>query len=246
MTPALFVIDSYAYKARLRPVLMAAFPAILALLAWSETAFSLWGVLGSFIVTVGLPYALGEKAADAGREAQTDLWRQWGGSPTLRLLRHRTSPLNPLSLQRLHTALSDITGERMPRPPEEAVDPDRSESIYAFCEERLRVTAREHQQEYRSVSRANAEYGYRRNFWAIRRWAWFSVLTSFIAGGAHLVIFGPTPLAVFAVISGLVCAVYLRGVTVQWVREAAELYAVRLVESCQPMSAALTPAGPRR
>ncbi len=237
MTP--LNLDSYAYKARMRPVLIASFPAVIALLVWTESAFAIWSWLGSFILIVGLPYALGEKAADAGRMAQDALWQRWGGSPTLRLLRHRTSPLNPITFRQVHAALSVITGERMPTADEEATDASQAEVIYQRCEERLRVTARERPDEYRSVFRANAEYGFRRNLWAIRRYAWLAVAIALVTSGAHILLRGPTGLVLLAVIGAVSIASYLRGVNEGWVREGAELYAQRLIENCEQMGDAV-------
>lgn len=237
-------IDLYAFSARQRPVLIASLPVILVVLALSEPAYVAWSGLGSLLLTTGLVYALGEKAADTGRKAQDALWNDWGGSPTLQLLRHRTTTLNPHTFQKVHAALLAVAGVRGPSRQEEDADPAAAELIYLRCEERLRVIARDNPDDYPAVFRANCEYGYRRNLWAIRRWAWLALGAALVVAIVNVVVNGATQLAALALIGSALYAGYLTTVTETWVRHAAELYALRLVESCEAMSSVMIDGPP--
>ena len=58
---------SYTFGARVRPILLASFPVGLAVVAWFPEAVSGLNWLLGTAVTVGLPFLLSERAADAGR-----------------------------------------------------------------------------------------------------------------------------------------------------------------------------------
>ncbi len=93
---------SYAFGARVRPVLLASFPIAVAVVAWfPEAKSSLNWLLGAGVIA-GLPFLLSERGADAGRRLEKRLWENWGGAPTTQLLRHRDDAVNPHTKRMIH------------------------------------------------------------------------------------------------------------------------------------------------
>lgn len=230
--------SSYSFRARVRPVLFASVPVAIVLWVWTYDLLAAGSWLISFAVAAGVPFALGEKAADAGRRRQPDLWASWGGAPTVKILRHRDGTLNPHVLAAIQRSLGRICNDlRLPSAPEEAADPEGADAIYEAGADRLRVITRSRPERFPVVNSANTSYGFRRNLWAIKAWA---VAASVVgAGGAalYVVLEGLEPRAIVG--SGL-CLVFLAWVIGvvrrDWVKEAAFIYAHRLVESAEEVA----------
>jgi hypothetical protein len=235
--------SSYTYAARIRPVLFASVPLAIVLWVWTYDLLAAGSWLISFAVAAGVPFALGEKAADAGRRRQPDLWASWGGAPTGQLLRHRDGTLNPHVLAAIHRSLERICHElRLPSAPEEEADPEGADAIYEACADRLRVIARSQPETFPLVHSANTSYGFRRNLWAIRAWAIAAAVIGACGTGFYIVLEGPEPRAI---VGGGLCLIFLAvviGVVRRdWVREAAFIYAHRLAESAEAMASQSTP-----
>lgn len=219
---------SYSFLARVRPVLFVSIPSALAVWTWIGGELEGAGWLLSLAIAAGLPYVLGEKAADRGRSEERELWDSWGGAPTTRLLRHSNDSLNPHTQQRIHRSLAAACpGLEIPTPAEEEADPPAADAVYASCVDRIRVLAREDSM----IVKTNISYGFRRNLWAIRRWGiGFSLLGAF-AGLAHVILHGFTmPALVTFSASTLLLLFLLAVVTRAWIHEAANVYAQRLLE----------------
>lgn len=70
---------SYGFLARVRPVLLVSISPALAALIWTGGLEDWVRVLLGLGLVAGVPYLLGERAADAGRRRQDELWSSWGG-----------------------------------------------------------------------------------------------------------------------------------------------------------------------
>ena len=222
---------SYRFGARIQPLLFFSVPVALTLWAWTEEPLEHFSWLMSLAVAAGIPTVLSEWAADQGRRKQAALWESWGGAPTTQLLRHR-GDLNPHTRARYHAILAQFCPDlRFPSPEEETTDPQRADSVYSSCVDRLRVHVREHATEFPTVSSANVAYGFRRNLWAIRGWGIAAALVGVVASGFrwHLMS-AETPNVLGVSGSLLILVILIAVVRRRWVREAAFTYARRLIE----------------
>lgn len=232
-------VGTYGFHARVRPVLLASLPLAAAAWLWAEGAVSGANWLMALAVAGGLPFLLGERAADLGRTRQADLWASWGGPPTLQLVRHRTTTLNPQTLERVHEALANRCAVPLPTATEEATQPAEADQRYQACLDVIRVEAREHPKAYPGVFGANVNYGFRRNYWAIRWWAVAAGLTGIVAAAVHGVFFGVTVGTVVVALIGAGAALWSAfRAGPSFVKPAAFTYALRLLESAESMARA--------
>ncbi len=139
---------------------------------------------------------------------------------------------------RRHKLLENIVGEPLPTQAEEESNPEESDAHYAVATTVLRQLTRTGL-EFSLVARQNADYGMRRNCLGLRPVAVavaavvlvFSVTLFFTEGEAwHFWL----P----AVVSAVALPVWWFFVNGEWVRSAADLYAVRLMETIETLAAA--------
>jgi hypothetical protein len=167
---------------------------------------------------------------DAGRRRQSDLWRDWGGSPTLRRLRWRAATDTSV-VRRLHGRVESVTKEALPNLAEETADPESADRRYNEATAALRELTRP-RKDFPLVFEENVEYGFRRNCLGIRPIA-LAVALSIMAASVILVLSGDDASRFWAAaVTGATAAVgWWRLITPDWVRSAGEVYADRLFEA---------------
>src|ERR1700693_4724508 len=95
-----FHLDRYTYQARLLPALIAFTPVGFAIAVWFPGEAATWNWLGTLFISLGLAALLSQLGRDRGKRKESWLFQQWGGIPTTRMLSHRVSKLNSLTLKR--------------------------------------------------------------------------------------------------------------------------------------------------
>jgi hypothetical protein len=221
-------LDSYTLRARLAPALVAAIPpaVVIACGALSENrAVRALGVFGGVagLVICGL-------VRRAGRRIEPDLWQSWGGSPTRRRLRWRDNDHD--SVRRIHRRIAAITGDAMPTTEEERTDPDRADARYDAAISSLRARTRD-TGKFGVLFQENMEYGFRRNSLGIRPYAFALAVACVIVGGVAVAVRSADwqQWAVSIAVGLAAIAYWIFLVKPGWVREAAETYADRLLET---------------
>lgn len=225
--------DAYVLRAQLAPAALAAAPAaILGLGALSSIEKA--GSVMAFIFAAVLMVTCGV-IRSLGRRLQPGLWKSWGGSPAIQLLRWSGSSPRPATHRR-HALLAGVLGESLPSPEEEAADPRGADERYTIAVRALRQRTRTGPQ-YKLVAHQNAEYGFRRNCLGLRPFA-LGVAAAVLAASISL-LFAQDEAWQFAVAAGAsVLALPVWGflVTPDWVRSAADLYAERLMEAIESLA----------
>ena len=161
-------LDRYTITARLAPVWIVFLPvALVAGVLFGresvETGLAIW--LGTAVVLTVLFSQLGR---DRGRKIEPRLFARWGGPPTTVYLRHRGSPLNPLTHERVIRKLAaTIPGLRWPTPDDEAADAGAADKVYESASLFLREHTRDTER-FQLVFAENVSYGFRRNLWAMK------------------------------------------------------------------------------
>ncbi|MFD5407092.1 hypothetical protein [Streptomyces griseorubiginosus] len=249
------VFTPYTWRARIRPVLIAALPVALpvaVLIPDWPPARRVWAL----VLVCGLPLVLGQWCRSRGRRLEPGLFELWGGKPSVQLLRWR-GPTGPAQLAFLHSRIEQIAGPplRLPSAEEERADPEGADALYEVAGSVLRTRARA-LPGAELVAEENREYGFRRNTLALRPFALGAAAAGLLGVVVHAVLARPlSGPAGAAVSAGLVAADFLLLVfwiwTVRpvWVAEAAWTYARRLVETAElpnaesgPGSGAVSPA----
>ena len=228
-------IDAYDRVARLAPAYLVFAPAIVFVIVSSLGSDESWRKIGGTLVALGAPMLAVQWGRAGGRSKQAALFASWGGAPTTHLLRFSTGgPVQ--SVVERHRILEAATGMPLPTRDAEAADPQRADAIYEAAVVKLREFTRT--PEYPLVLKENIAYGFRRNLWGRKPYGVGIAVTTAALSAAFL---GAAALghelipwqagAVSLAFSGITTLVWLTVVTRNWVRDAAEAYAVRLLES---------------
>jgi hypothetical protein len=111
---------------------------------------------------------LAHLARDRGRRLQSSLYAAWGGEPSVTALRHRDNFL-PVELKaRYHAFLSKtVPGLTLPSAWEEEQDPQKADQEYEAANAWLLAQTRDKKQ-FQLVFEENVNFGFRRNFWAMK------------------------------------------------------------------------------
>jgi hypothetical protein len=240
--------DPYDRQARLYPALLAVSPLTLATLVVFAPHLSLLGSTAAAVAGCGLLYWLAGLARDRGKQLESALFTEWGGKPSIQLLRHRNRVIDKVTKARLHGLLASRLGVSFPSPEEEEHDPDRADELYASASRWLleQTPARSR---HPLLSAENAAYGFRRNMLGMR---WIGLAMAAIAAG-WIVIDGASfitaepgaiidqlrllPLAhrvALGVCMVLAC-LWIWGVSATRVNVGAFAYAERLISSCEAL-----------
>lgn len=225
--------DAYSFPARVMPVLVVFLPPLVLLGSGVVS-----GARGS-IVTGAVLTVLGGVAAqlgrDRGKKLQPDLWRGWGGSPTLRRLRFAGAPDVDV-VARLHERIERVLGDALPTLDEEASAPAAADSRYDEATRRLIGMTRDREQ-FALLFAENVNYGTRRNLLGLRTigvavaGATLVIAALLISVAAGTLADRAARYAPAGVVSAAELILWLGVVTPEWGRTPAEAYADRLMES---------------
>lgn len=231
--------DRYNREARLAPALLIVLPAALTLFAWFPALRTVGPAVVALLGFCGGIVWLSHLARDRGKTLETTLFTAWGGMPSTALLRHRDTRL-PAPLKARYKAclqkhLPDLT---FPSVAEEEKDPDTADAIYASAGAWLLSQTRDRTR-FGLLFEENLNYGFRRNFWALKPAALLVGFASMLVSGAAMAMTcsraGAPPTIEAAVAMGLVglytLFVALR-VNIAWVELAADALGRQLLAAC--------------
>ena len=245
--------DPYTFRARIQPALIVVLPlgflmfALLPELPIFVTAF--FGLLGA----AGGTAVVAQIGRERGRKKEPDLWRSWDGPPTTRLLRHRHIPGDITLSSNLRQQVEEWVGYPLPTEQEEEACPEWADKKYMDAVASLRESTRD-RSKFPLVFAENVNYGFRRNLWGLRTIGAPIAAVLALASWTllSLTVWGrswpdpwwdvfPNPdsvavirLAVAAVETGL-AAFWIVRVKPSWVKDVADAYALRLLESIQTL-----------
>ena len=232
-------LDAYTRRARLQPALLVLLPLLLAYGAWFPQHARLEMLPFAGVIYLVLSGLLAQVARDRGRRLEPELIRRWGGLPTTQLLRHRNKSVNPTTRERHHARLAALMPDiRLPSAAEELGQPEAADQTYDACVARLREHTRA-REEFPLVFEENANYGYRRNVWAMRplglSLAALGLATTIaLAIGQVRTTGAASGLSIAtSALNALLLALWVIQFSDGWVRIAAEAYARQLLAACE-------------
>jgi hypothetical protein len=235
---ALDLFDSYTLRARIAPALVATLPLGLGFAAWFPVGDQLKAVPAGAVVAIGLATLVAHLGRDLGKKKESRLFARWGGPPTTTLLSYSHSTLSRNTLQQIHERLRQVTPERnLPISSEEELL-DQGEAVRAY--EGAVAWLREHtrdKQAFSLVAEENANYGFRRNLWALKPAGIFgAVCGGAIAIARLLLSLGQGKpvdpyVALYAAVALAMLVLWILWVKPEWVRVAGDAYAERLLLS---------------
>lgn len=229
--------NEYELRARLKPILLVSLPPTLALMSWFPDLSGMQCLVG-LLAGFGFVALLAQLGRDQGKKFEPWLYEQWGGMPSVQLLRHRDLRLATETKRRYHEALTQlVTQLHLPSAKAEAVDLRSADSSYESCSAFLRERTRD-KKAFPLVFAENVNYGFRRNLWGMKRAAIALCLISAAASAAATIVFTkgglpPVVPAVATLLSASLFAWWLLRIKPAWVQLAAYAYAERLLSSCE-------------
>ncbi|SRR6266487_234847 len=230
--------DQYERRARLAPALVVVLPLALATVAWFPMQFTGWAVFWAIVVGCGGTALLAQLGRDRGLQKQKQLFDSWGGSPTVRLLRHRERGNKPTLLRwhrRLQGLLPDVN---VPSAADELANPTQADEVYEACVSLLKEKTRD-RMKFSLVFEENCNYGFRRNLWGMKSLGITAAITGVAAIAVLLLLntqFRQARTPPVAYVAGgfdaLLLIMWTALVDPTWVKTAADAYAMRLLSSC--------------
>jgi hypothetical protein len=162
--------DSYDLKATVVPGLILALPLLVDAVyaAPNVSGWPIFAVVGT--CSLALIYGLGRFARARGKAIEPELWRQWGGQPSTRLLHHGDSHFGNDVKAAVRNALAKEFSVKLPTPNEEATNENRDDQAIVEAFRQVRQYLRQHDPDG-LWNKHNAEYGFCRNLLGCRM-AW--------------------------------------------------------------------------
>ena len=225
--------DTYGFRARVLPVYLSLSPAVLLLAALAPDSLKLPLGGAAALAFAPISFLLSQIGADFGKHLEKRLWRDWGGPPTTRFLRHGNREFNEVTRGRVHDKLRSL-GLFVPTHGEQERDERAGDKYYESCTEELIRRTRD-QKRYPLVFKGLVEYGFRRNLLGLKT---FGVLLAFasLAGAGWFTYTGwlAAKPAAAAIVAGLITMglllAWMTWVTERTVKLAANRYARFIME----------------
>lgn len=244
-------LDKYDLGARLYPALLVLFPVELVCFAWVSKWEDLVKPLIGAGVSAGLSVLLATLARYYGKKLEPKLIVQWGGLPSTIMLRHADSHLDVETKKRYYEILGRLVpGVHIPTEIEEQADPRHADDVYQTCCRWLLEQTRE-QKRFPLLFKENVSYGYHRNLLGLRPLGivvsvigmigcFWKLLSDYHAG------LPVSPLSVLCSVAALALVfMWLIVINSNFVRQAGDAYALRLVASCDVLGASKSVSEPK-
>jgi hypothetical protein len=238
------LVDPYGRQARLFPALITIAPAALLVVAWFPALWSTLGVLVSLASSLGLVLLLAQLGRDRGKRCEGELYKSWGGKPSVALLRHGDSRIDDHTKARYR----DFIGRRLPAlalpsAADEKADPAAADKVYESVTAWLLTQTRDTKR-FSILFKENIGFGFRRNLRGLKPFGLAisilgaSVSTAAIAYKAIASVTSPAP--EILIVTGVVwvlAAIWTSVVTPSWVRVPADAYGTQLLAACDTLEA---------
>lgn len=235
------VTEEYDRKARLYPALLLVAPLVVASAAIVISVLPALESLVPILIGSGFAFLLSQLARDAGKSKEQDLFKAWGGMPSVTIFRHRDGRLDPSTKARYHTILSrPVVGAKAPTVEQEQADPEAADAIYTRWSTYLRVNTRDSRR-FPLVFQENCNYGYRRNVFGLGP---FGLAVSLIGCAACVICLYiarnsagsfDSIVVLAAVFDGILLLLWLFYFKPSWVRVPANAYSERLAEAAETL-----------
>ena len=160
--------DPYNRTARLQPALLSLLPAFAGLVLLIPEFQTIWAAVGGLVVFCGGATLLTHMGRDRGKALEPKLYEAWGGKPSVAMLRHRDTSLDPKTKERYRSFLaSNIPGLELASPENELSCPTKADDGYESATSWLLARTRD-RVKFGLLFQENMNYGFRRNTWALK------------------------------------------------------------------------------
>jgi hypothetical protein len=236
-------IDTYSFQARTLPLVLFCLPAAILMVVLSFEFDKYSSLFTSLLVVGGLNYFFVQLSRDAGKLKEKALWQEWGGTPSIQLLRWRNAVINKYTKRRYHDKLQAICPAGVtPDQTFESNDPNEADEVYSHWCKHLLANTRD-TTAFNLLFKENMNYGYRRNLWGLKPYAISLLLVLMV--GVYFYFFATThsfnpnlyPIEFYISEMTLVVAltVWVFRVNKNFIKTPAFAYAERLLEATEKL-----------
>ncbi len=238
-----YLLDPYERKARRYPALLCGLPLLVSVVLLIPEFGAVWGAIGGFAIFCGGTTFLAQITRDRGKTMEPKLYALWGGKPSVAMLRHADSRLNPSTKNRYRTFLQRVVPElTLASVEEEQANFKGADQGYESTISWLLARTRDRER-FGLLFRENINYGFRRNIWALKPWAFaMEAIALVIIGISVLELWTGEFLASIQMLgmetwASLILTIihvlfFTFRINNEWVRIAAETYARQLLSTC--------------
>lgn len=235
------ITDPYTRIARLYPALICLLPLVVCLYALFPEQFVKWKALVGVLVSMGALSLLAQLARDRGKKLEAGLFDDWGGMPSVAILRYSNNVVENLTKARCHNKLAELTGISAPTQEMEQQTPSEADKIYLAWSNYIRANTRD-TNKFGLLFKENINYGFRRNVLGLKPICISFGLLSFIILITSYFIkykqglpwdWHPLPAVIIAAFYLLIMTFI---VTPSWVKIPADAYGLRLFEAVEIFS----------
>lgn len=161
-------MDRYTLRARYYPVVILFFPIIVLGVFYSFQFESYVHALTSLGTVSAFTYLFSQVGRDQGKKKEKKLWEDWGGIPSVQILRINNSHLDPHTKHRYHQKLQALCPvDTVPNAAMESLDLSSADQIYSAWTRFLIAQTRD-TGKYALLFKDNTSYGFRRNLWGLK------------------------------------------------------------------------------
>jgi hypothetical protein len=236
------LVDPYGRQARLFPALITISPVALLIVAWSPALWTTLGVLVSLATSFGLMLLMSQLGRDRGKLCEGELYKSWGGKPSVALLRHRDDRIDDHTKARYRDFIRRrLPALALPSAADEHAYPDAADKAYESVTAWLLTQTRDTKR-FSILFKENIAYGFRRNLRGLKPFGLaISILgalisTVMIAHKAVATGAAPAPeICVATAVVWVLAAVWMFVVTPSWVRVPADAYGAQLLAACDAL-----------
>jgi len=243
LSPVALLLDPYGRQARLYPALIVILPIALLIGTWFPALWSTWAALVSLASSFGLILLLSQVARDRGKQREPELYRAWGGKPSVAALRHCDPRIDDHTKARYRAFLKgQLPHLALPTAEEERADPEGADRAYESVTAWLLTQTRD-TKTFSILFRENISYGFRRNLWGLKP---LGVTIALLAASASTAFMlyryssgqpAPTPeIAVVTLLVWLLSIFWIAVVTRSWVRLPADAHGKQLLTACDTLN----------
>jgi len=238
-------MDKYSLNARIYPVVILLFPLVIIGISYSFEYESYLQVLSTLGVSAALTYLLSNLGRDKGKQKEPDLWKKWGGMPTVQLLSFNNELIDKHTKRKYHKILLELSPIEEKNIDFENVSLDSVSDIYKSWTKYLISKTRDTKQ-FSLLFKENISYGFRRNLWGLKNISLVFISLILIGNyGFQVFNYGmsnfqnyPIQFFISELLLIILTLIWLFWINSDWIKIPAFAYGERLLESIEKINAA--------